>query len=150
LEPLRRDYLDQLVVPRIPAAARALVERHRAAGDELVLTTATNRFITEPTAAHLGIETLIATECAADASGRFTGAIAGAPNMRDGKVTRLVDWLVARGRRLADEDSIFYSDSINDLPLLERVRRAVVVDPDAQLAAEARRRGWPVILLRRR
>jgi HAD superfamily hydrolase (TIGR01490 family) len=146
--PLRREFVDQVVAPRIPDAARALVERHRDAGDELVLTTATNRFITEPTAAHLGVHALIATECATDDEGRFTGALAGTPNMREGKLARLAEWLAAQGRCLDDEDSIFYSDSINDLPLLERVRRAVAVDPDAQLAAQAARRGWPAITLR--
>ena len=149
-EPLRREFLRQVVAPRIPRAARALVERHRAAADELVLTTATNRFITEPTCAHLGLTMLLATECATDAGGRFSGEVAGAPNMREGKVARLAQWLAAQGRRLDDEDSVFYSDSINDLPLLERVRRPVAVDPDAALAAEAARRGWPTISLHRR
>lgn len=147
-EPLRREFADRVVAPRVPAAARALVDRHRDAGDELVLTTATNRFVAQWSVEILGIATLLATECATDAAGRFTGALSGQPNMREGKLARLQHWLAAQGRPFEEEDSVFYSDSINDLPLLERVRRPVAVDPDSQLAAEAGRRGWPVITLR--
>lgn len=144
-EPLRREFLAEVVAPRIPRAAHALVQRHRADGDELVLTTATNRFITELTCELLGIPVLLATECEVDAAGRFTGRLDGEPNMREGKVERLARWLAERGRRIEQLDSVFYSDSRNDLPLLERVRRPVAVDPDPLLAQECARRGWPVI-----
>jgi len=141
---LRLDFLRERIAPAIPASAAALVQRHRDDGDLIVLTTATNRFITEPTAVHLGIEHLIATECDVDAAGRFTGRTAGVLNMREGKVTRLRDWLADRGRKLSEFDaSIFYSDSANDLPLLQAVTQPVVVTPDQRLAAEALARGWP-------
>lgn len=146
--PLREDFLRQQIVPRIPDGALALVRRHLEAGDQVVLTTATNRFLTELTARHLGIAELIATECERDERGRFTGRTSGTLNMRDGKVDRLHAWLAERGCTLADCDSAAYSDSINDLPLLCAVNHAVAVDPDARLAAEAAMRGWPVLRLR--
>jgi HAD superfamily hydrolase (TIGR01490 family) len=146
-EPLRREFLDAVIAPRIGRAAHELVERHRSAGELVVLTTATNRFLTELTAVHLGLPHLIATECEADADGRFTGRIAGELNMRDGKVTRLHEWLKGQRLDLRDCDSTFYSDSINDLPLLSVVRRPVAVNPDLRLAAVAAERGWPVLHL---
>jgi len=147
-EPLRRRFLEAVIAPRLGAAAHALVERHRSAGELVVLTTATNRFITELTAAHLGLPHLIATECELDAAGCFTGRIAGTLNMRDGKVTRLHEWLAAQRIDLRDCETTFYSDSINDLPLLSLVRRPVAVNPDMRLAAVAAERGWPVLTLR--
>jgi HAD superfamily hydrolase (TIGR01490 family) len=141
-EPLRQAFLDQEIIPRLPTSAHDLVARHRAAGDLVVMTTATNRFITALTAAHLRIDHLIATECELDADGRFSGRTAGVLNMREGKVERLHAWLAERGLRLQDIDSTAYSDSINDLPLLCAVQHAVVVNPDPRLAAEARSRGW--------
>ena len=147
-EPLRREFVESVVVPRIGGAALALVRRHREAGDLLVLTTATNRFITEPTAAYLGIEHLIASECEIAADGNFTGRNTGVLNMREGKVERLHAWLGSRGIALADCEATFYSDSANDLPLLHAVRHAVAVNPDAKLAAEAAQRGWPAMQLR--
>ena len=146
-EPLRQAFLDQVIAPRIPRAAHALVQRHRDAGDLLLLTTATNRFITELTAAHLGIAHLLATECEVGADGRFSGRTEGTPNMREGKVARLHAWLAERGLPLEDCDSSAYSDSINDLPLLLAVRHAVAVNPDPRLAAAATSRGWPVLHL---
>ena len=147
-EPWRQRFLAEVIAPRLPPAAHALVRRHQDASDRVVLTTATNRVITELTAAHLGIAELIATECESDADGRLTGRIDGRPNMREGKVERLHAWLAAGGRALADFDSCFYSDSMNDLPLLAAVDHAVVVNADPRLAAEAARRGWPAISLR--
>jgi HAD superfamily hydrolase (TIGR01490 family) len=148
-EPLRRAFLAERVAPRFPRAAHELVREHQAAGDLVVLTTATNRFITELTAGHLGIEHLLATECELDAQGRFTGRTRGVPNMREGKVQRLHDWLRARGQTLAQFTSIAYSDSLNDLPLLQAVQTAVAVDPDPRLAAAAQRQGWRVMRLAR-
>ncbi|NRF69058.1 HAD-IB family hydrolase [Aquincola sp. S2] len=145
-QPLRRAFLDGVIAPRIKPAARALVQRHAEAGELLVMTTATNRFITELTAAHLGLPHLIATECERIGA-RFSGRTSGTLNMREGKVTRLNDWLAERQIRLAECNSTLYSDSINDLPLLLAVRHPVVVDPDPRLAAEAAERGWPVISL---
>lgn len=142
-EGLRGEFLHECIVPALPATAHALVKSHQRDGALVVLTTATNRVITELTAVHLGIEHLIATECELGADGRYTGAIAGTPNMRAGKVERLHAWLAGRGERLADfESSTAYSDSMNDLPLLQAVMHPVVVNPDPRLAAEAQARGW--------
>ena len=144
--PWRERFLREEVLPRIPEGARALVERHRAAGHRLVMTTATNRVITELTAEALGFPHLIATEVELDAQGVCSGRVAGTPNMRDGKVERLHAWL--EGQRLdatALRDAHFYSDSMNDLPLLARVGFPVVVDPDERLAAQAAVRAWPVL-----
>ena len=146
-EPLRSEFLSSVVAPRISAAAHALVRQHDDAGELLLLTTATNRFITEPTAIHLGIEHLIATECETDAAGNFSGRTHGTLNMREGKVERLHAWLRSRGIAWADCQATFYSDSINDLPLLSIVQRPVAVNPDVQLAAVAAERGWPVLRL---
>lgn len=144
-QPLREAFLHERVAPRLLAAGRDCIAAHRQAGDQIVLTTATNRFITELTAEVLGIEHLLATECELGADGRFTGAVAGTLNMREGKVARLREWLVAQGRSLEREDSVFYSDSVNDLALLQAVREPVAVDPDARLASEATAHGWPVL-----
>ncbi len=146
-EPLRREFLASEVVPRIPRAAVQLVQQHLGADDLVVMTTATSRFITELTAAHLRIEHLLAIE-AEVADGVFTGRSRGTLNMRQGKVARLHEWLAARGEDLRDFRSTAYSDSINDLALLQAVDEAVAVDPDARLAAIARERGWRVLRLR--
>jgi HAD superfamily hydrolase (TIGR01490 family) len=146
-QPLRRAFLDEVVAPRIKPGTRALVQRHAEAGELLVMTTATNRFITELTAAHLGLPHLIATECERAGDG-FSGRPTGTLNMREGKLARLQVWLEERHIRFDECDSTLYSDSINDLPLMAAVRRPVAVDPDARLQAEAAVRGWPVISLR--
>jgi len=146
-QPLRREFLDTVIAPRIGPAAHGLVERHRSAGDLVVLTTATNRFITELTAALVGLPHLIATECEVGADGCFTGRVAGTLNMREGKVARLHEWLAEQHIDARDCETTFYSDSINDLPLLLAVRKPVAVNPDMRLAAEAAERGWPVLSL---
>lgn len=143
----RERYLSERVVPRIPQAARALLGRH--ADDLVVIATATNRFLTEPIAAELGAPHLIATEPELR-DGRFTGRVAGTPSFRDGKAVRVREWLANRGRPLeAFDESWFYSDSINDRPLLEQVTHPVAVDPDPSLRALASKRGWPVLELER-
>jgi HAD superfamily hydrolase (TIGR01490 family) len=147
-EPVRQAFLRECIIPRLPADAVNLVQHHRQAGDELVLTTATNRFITELTARHLGFKHLIATEPEI-VGGNFSGKTIEVLNMREGKVARLAAWLASRGQSLGDFDSAAYSDSINDLPLLKAVNRAVAVDPDARLEAEAQTRGWTVLRLAR-
>jgi HAD superfamily hydrolase (TIGR01490 family) len=142
------DFMRLRVRPMIGAKARALVARHRDAGDLCAVVTATNSFVTGPIAREFGIGHLIATE-PESVDGRFTGRVAGQPCFREGKIVRLEQWLADQGRRLGDfARSAFYSDSHNDLPLLERVTHPVAVDPDEALAAEARRRGWPMISLR--
>ena len=148
LEPLRQAFLADVIVPRIPREALELVRSNLEAKALVVLTTATNRYITELTATHLGIEHLIATE-AEISDGRFTGRTAGTLNMREGKVARLHDWLRSRGEALGSFESAAYSDSINDRPLLETVDEPVAVDPDAQLLAIATERGWRVLRLAR-
>ena len=144
--PWLRRFLQGEVWPRIPPDALALVESHRAQGHSLVLTTATNRVITQLTAEALSIPHLIATE-AALVDGRYSGDVAGQPNMREGKVARLQAWLAERGldgaaRTAALGTAWFYSDSINDLPLLCAVGHPVVVDPDPRLLAHATAKGW--------
>lgn len=159
LEPLARhtpeelarwhgEFMAERILPLIGPRARELVARHAAQGDLLAIVTATNAFVTAPIARELGVPNLIATEPEA-IDGRYTGRPSGTPCFQAGKVVRLEEWLTARGATLASfADSWFYSDSANDLPLLERVTRPVAVDPDARLAAVAARRGWPVISLR--
>ncbi len=134
--------------PAMGAPAKALVQRHLAAGDLCAVVTATNSFVTGPIAREFGVPHLVATEPERSA-GRFTGRVAGMPCFREGKIVRVEAWLAGQGRRLQDfPQSTFYSDSHNDLPLLELVTHPTAVDPDAALAAEAARRGWPVISLR--
>ena len=143
------DFMRERIVPNIPHAALELLAEHRDAGDLIVLTTATNRFVAGPIAGYLGFEHLIATEpeCI---DGRFTGNYVGILNMREGKVKRLDEWLTVRGYGWLDfSETWFYSDSRNDIPLLDRVSRPVAVDPDDTLAAHARVRGWPVLRLRK-
>ena len=144
---LRGQFMKQRIEPRMLPAARELIESQRK-NSLLAIITATNRFLTEPIAAAFGIEHLIATEpqmC----DGRFTGDIVGEPCMREGKISWLDQWLAARRVSVADfPETWFYSDSINDLPLLERVTHPVAVDPDPRLAEIARQRGWRTLSLR--
>jgi HAD superfamily hydrolase (TIGR01490 family) len=143
------DFMRSRILPMIGQPARSLVRRHLAAGDLCAIITATNSFVTAPIAREFGVAHLIATEPESHA-GRFTGRLAGIPCFREGKVRRLDDWLGGLGHQLANfEESAFYSDSHNDLALLERVTRPVAVDPDPELAAQAARRRWEVISLRR-
>jgi HAD superfamily hydrolase (TIGR01490 family) len=145
LETWHAEFMERRVRPMIRDSARALLARH--AGDLRVVVTATNSFVTAPIARELGVEHLIATE-PEQRDGEYTGGVAGTPAFREGKVTRLRDWLAARGESLESfDESWFYSDSINDLPLLSEVSRPVAVDPDERLRAHARSRGWPVISL---
>jgi HAD superfamily hydrolase (TIGR01490 family) len=148
LEVLHAQFMHERIVPAIPQAARALIAKHRSLGHLLVLTTATSRFLTTPVARELGFEHHIATEPEMK-DGRFTGRVAGTPNMREGKIERLLEWLAVRGLNLSDfRESWFYSDSNNDLPLLSHVTHPVAVNPDSVLAAHARYKGWPEISLR--
>ena len=133
--------LDEMWLPK----AAELVEKHRQQGHTLMIITATNDFVTAPLADRLGIDHLIAT-VAERRKERFTGDIDGTPSYREGKVSRLQAWLDDHGETL--DGSYFYSDSHNDLPLLQQVDNPVAVDPDATLEREARERGWPVISLR--
>lgn len=139
------EYMRERILPMIRDSARALVDKHR--GEVRVIITATNSFVTAPIARAFGIEHLIATEPEVR-NGAFTGAVSGTPCFREGKIERLEAWLAERGENLENTfKSTFYSDSHNDLPLLERVGHPVAVDPDPTLRAHAASRGWPVISL---
>jgi len=142
LEQWREEYLRSDIAPMIGPEAKALVEKHRDKGDFTLIITATNSFVTRPIAGLFGIEHLIATEPETE-QGEFTGKVSGQPSFQEGKVKRLKAWLADHDETL--EDSWFYSDSHNDLPLLEAVEHPVAVNPDDRLANTARQRGWPVI-----
>lgn len=143
-EPLRQEFLSEWVVPRLCDGGKAQIKSHQGNGDRVVMTTATNRFITELTAAYLGVQDLIATEAEVN-EGLFTGRTQGVLNMRDGKVTRLKAWCHAQNLQWEQLETWGYSDSINDLPLLEAVTHATVTQGDVKLRAEAAKRGWPQI-----
>ena len=148
LERWHEQFMAARIRPAIGAKARSLVRGHLKAGDLCAVVTATNSFVTAPIAREFGVAHLVATE-PERVDGRFTGRVLGAPCFRDGKIARVEGWLGSLGRKIGDYGkSVFYSDSHNDMPLLVRVTDPVAVDPDERLAAEARRRSWPVISLR--
>lgn len=144
LDRWHHEYMRTKVAPMITPEARALVDKHRARGDTLVIITATNRFVTEPIAREFGVPYLIATE-PEERNGSFTGKVAGTPSYREGKVARLSSWMAEHGTTL--RDSWFYSDSHNDLPLLSLVDHPVAVNPDDILRQEAQKRGWQILAL---
>ena len=134
------------ISPRVPPAARELVARHLAERDACALVTATTRFVAEAFASAFGLTEVLATEPERDDQGRYTGEIVGQACFREHKIAHVQAWLARRGARWEDvERSWFYSDSINDLPLLEAVTDPVVVDPDPALRAQALARGWPIM-----
>ena len=148
LDTWHQEFLGTRIRPLISPAARALVEKHADSGDLLAIVTATNSFVTGPIAREFNIPHLIAT-IPAQENGRFTGQPRGIPSFREGKIVRVDAWLESLGLWLGSfEQSWFYSDSHNDLPLLEKVSHAVAVDADATLTAVAIRRGWKQISLR--
>ncbi len=141
-------YMSDVVQKSIKKQALALVQRHQAAGDEVIIVTATNEFVTRPIAQAFGVQHLIAIDLVRDATGLPTGEIAGIPSFREGKVARVEQWLAERGKTWGDvAQSTFYSDSINDLPLLEKVSHPVATNPDDRLTAIAQARGWPILNL---
>ncbi|MGB8339254.1 MAG: HAD family hydrolase [Burkholderiales bacterium] len=148
LEVWHGEFMQKKILPMMTQKSRDLVSRHRQQGDVLAIVTATNSFVTGPIAKAFGVESLIATE--PEVLGReFTGNVLGTPSFREGKITRLAQWLEQRGQKLLDfSTSYFYSDSHNDMPLLECVTNPVAVDPDERLKNIAIRRGWPVISLK--
>lgn len=146
LDAWHSQFMQRRIRPIILPRAADLVASH---GDALTaIVTATNRFITQPIAAELGVANLLATDIEEDEQGVFSGKPRGEPTFREGKIQRVKDWLAGRGTTLADYESWFYSDSLNDLPLLELVTHPVAVDPDATLREKALARGWPIISLR--
>jgi len=141
----RVKFMQDVIGPALLPSARALVDEHRRAGDQLVIVTATNEFVTRPIADALGVQELIAVRLATGPDGWITGEIDGVPSMREGKVTRVTDWLRARGLDWGAVETTFYSDSMNDLPLLERADHPVATNPDARLRAVAQQRGWRIL-----
>ncbi len=147
-EAASRRFIADIIRPMLRPAALALLQQHREAGDRMAIVTATNDFVTRPIAGLLEVPELIATELERDALGRATGAIRGVPSYREGKVTRVLQWLADEGHVLEDfERTVFYSDSTNDLPLLERVSHPVATNPNPALERLAHERGWPVLKL---
>ena len=142
---LHNIFMDQFIRPAITNKSRALIKEHALKNDTLLIITATNLFITAPIAEELGIKNILATEPEL-INNPYTGKVFGIPCFREGKVERLTDWLKETGGNLAD--SCFYSDSHNDLPLLEMVKKPIAVDPDETLRSHAEMKGWNIISLR--
>lgn len=147
LDAWHAQFMHESVLPMITQKSREIVNEHLAGGDVCVIITATNSFVTAPIAREFGIDYLIATEpehCA----GEFTGRVSGVPSFREGKITRLMQWLATQNRSLQSfSRSTFYSDSLNDLPLLQQVSHPVATNPDATLRAHAEQQGWPILQL---
>ena len=141
----REEFLRRVIDPAIRREALDLMAGHRDAGDQVVIVTATNEFVTRPIADRLGVQELIAVNLQRDAGGWITGEIEGVPSIRAGKVTRMTEWLAQRGLDWSDVDATFYSDSLNDLPLLEKVRQPVATNPDPRLRRLAAERGWRIL-----
>ena len=141
-------FMAEVMAPQLLAPAHALLQAHRDAGDLIAIVTATNEFITRPIADALGVEHLLAVQLERDAQGRATGRIQGLPSYREGKIARVQQWLAGLGQTLGGfERSVFYSDSTNDLPLLDIVSEPVATNPSPALAAIASARGWRILRL---
>ena len=141
-------FMREVIAPAIRPQALELVRQHQAAGDTVLIVTATNEFVTRPIARALGLadDALLAVQLVRDPlTDWYTGEIDGIPTMREGKVQRVQAWLAERGLAWADVDSTFYSDSMNDVPLLEKVNRPVATSPDPRLRALAQARGWRIL-----
>jgi HAD superfamily hydrolase (TIGR01490 family) len=147
LNDVRSDYINEIIKPMILKKAVDLVNQHKEAGDRLLIITATNSFITKPIGELFGIDELIGTD-PEENEGEFTGKVYGTPSFKEGKVTRLFDWLDEKNLKLADfEKTFFYSDSHNDLALLEVVTNPVVVNGDKILLEKAQEKNWPTLKL---
>jgi HAD superfamily hydrolase (TIGR01490 family) len=138
-------FMDEVIRPHLRPSALELLRQHREAGDEVVIVTATNEFVTRPIAQAFGVDELVAVELERGLDGWYTGAIRGMPSFREGKVTRLAQWLQQRGLGWDDVHTTFYSDSTNDLPLLEKVHTPVATNPSSGLRAIAQARGWRIL-----
>jgi HAD superfamily hydrolase (TIGR01490 family) len=148
VQAMRERFMREVMGPTFDERSMALVGGHQAAGDLVAIVTATNEFITRPIADAFGVQALIALELARDDNGRVTGAVHGVPSFREGKIVRVEQWLAKQGRRHADFERItVYSDSTNDLPLLEWATHPVATNPGPALADIASERGWPVLNL---
>jgi HAD superfamily hydrolase (TIGR01490 family) len=145
---LQQAFMAEVVLPALKPQAIELVERHRAQGDLIAIVTATNEFVTRPIADAFNVDELLAVKLVRDAAGRVTGEIDGVPSFREGKITRVEQWLAEQGRQLADFERVsFYSDSPNDLPLLERANDPVATNPSPALESVAQERGWRILRL---
>jgi len=138
-------FMDEVIRPAVRPQALELVERHRQAGAQVLIVTATNDFVTGPIAQVFGVSELIAVQLERDAQGQVTGEILGTPSAREGKVQRMNEWLARRSLDWTDVETTFYTDSLNDLALLERVTHPVATNPDDKLRLLARERGWPIL-----
>ena len=137
--------MGDVVTKSITKQALELVQSHQRADDEVVIVTATNEFVTRPIAAAFGVKELIAVELERDARGGLTGEIKGTPSFREGKVIRVEQWLASRRLGWDDVETTFYTDSMNDLPLLEKATHPVATNPDERLRALAKERGWRIL-----
>jgi len=144
---MRERFIQEVIAPAIKPQALSLVAEHQARGEEVMIITATNEWVTRPIADLFGVRDLIALELSRDAQGWITGEIEGTPTLGEGKLTRLRQWLLERGMTLSDLKTTFYSDSINDAPLLGAVNFPVATNPDDALRALATQRGWPILEL---
>ena len=141
-------FMAEVIRPALLPQALDLVKKHQDQGDLVAIITATNDFVTGPIAAAFGVEHLMAVQLAKTAAGTITGQIEGTPSFREGKTLRTDEWLAAQGCRTQDFDRIsVYSDSLNDLPLLERATDPVATNPSASLESIARARGWRILRL---
>ncbi len=148
LQAAHAQFMSDVILPQLKPQALQLVQSHQQDGDWVALVTATNEFITRPIAQALGIPDLIAVQLARDAAGTITGCIEGIPSYREGKVERVTQWLATQQRSWDDFDRIsVYSDSVNDLPLLERATHPVATNPSPALQAQAQARGWRTLQL---
>lgn len=145
LQTLHNEFMDKYIEPLMLTKAEALLRKHREQGDHLLIITATNSFVTRPIAKRLGVTDILATDPEL-IDGHYTGNFVGTPCFQAGKITYLHEWLKSNQHSLAG--AYFYSDSINDLPLLEQVDNPVAVDPDERLTSIARERNWPILSLR--
>jgi len=144
----REQFMQDVIYPAIQPQAQALVDKYQQSGYECILVTSTNDFIVLPIAAQFGFKYLIATNLCYDFFGDLTGDVIGMPAFREGKVTRVEQWLTTKGESWESlEDCIFFSDSVNDLPLLEKVQKAVATNPEPKLAAIAKERNWEILEL---
>ncbi|QEY26122.1 histidinol-phosphatase [Neisseria zalophi] len=146
LAAMHQEFTEKFISPHISPMAKMLVQSHRNAGDELLVISSTNEFIITPICHLFGIKNIIGTQLETDADGNYTGNYIGTPSLKEGKITRLNEWLAARGETQESYGKIyFYSDSKNDLPLLRIVSDPVAVNPDETLQREAEEKGWPVL-----
>lgn len=143
---MHQEFMQNFILPNVTDMARLLVQSHRDAGDELLMISATNEFLITPIAQYFGIPNIIGVSLQTDENGNYTGKYVGIPSFKEGKITRLHQWLDERQMQLSSYEKVyFYSDSHNDLPLMQLVNEPVAVNPDEKLANYARQHGWPIL-----